>query len=796
MLSLAKLSVGGEDYYLEVVASGLEEYYTGAAEAPGVWIGSACADLGLAGTVAPDDLRAVLNAITPGGGTPLFGTIALHPRRVCGIDLCFSAPKSVSVLWGLGCEETSTAVRHAHDEAVRDAIGYLEAHAAYARRGSGGSETVPTSGLLAAAFRHRTSRAGDPQLHTHVVVANAVQAEDGRWSALYHALVFYHGRTAGFVYQASLRAGLARGLGVSFGPITLGAAEIAGVPTRLLNAFSNRRAEIEARLAELGGDSRRMREIAALETRPAKAELPQALEAGRPDLLREAWSAQARAHHFEPDRLGALTGSGREPVVTERDRDELGRDLLGASGLTMNESVFERRDVVRAVAERLPDGGRLELVEELVDEVLADPTVVSFERKGKGGEPLSSTKDLLAIEWRLVERALAAKGGFAGVAPASVVDEVIAERSLSGEQQAMVRRVTSSGDGVEIVVGKAGAGKTYALDAARAAWQRAGLTVQGAALSARAAAELESGAGIDSITLARLTDSLMCGETSLTSGDVVVVDEAGMVGSRTLGILIAEADRARAKLVLVGDHRQLPEIEAGGAFRVLAESLGASRLEENRRQTAAWEHQALDQLRAGRAGEALVAYVEHDRVHLHDSTGAARAALVAGWLEARSSGADAQMYAFRRSDVEDLNLLARDALARQGALGDELAEGAGRLFATGDEVLFLRNDRRMGVTNGLRGKLTGANEDGLVVLTTKGERVVPLDYVEDGHLAHGYATTVHKSQGATVERAFVLGTEAIYREAGYVAMSRAKEGSDLYVNSRELHQMGAKAQVA
>jgi conjugative relaxase-like TrwC/TraI family protein len=254
VLSNSKLVAGAENYYLEQVAGGMEEYYAGSGEAPGFWIGSACHDLGLEGEVRPEELRLVLRARDPFAESELTTNHVPPERRVAGWDLTMSAPKSVSLLYGLGSDEVSEAVRHAHDDAVVDAIGYLETHAAYARRGHDGVDRLETTGFVAAGFRHRTSRAGDPQLHTHVLVANLVHASDGRWSSLYPTPMYHQGRTAGFVYQAALRAGLVERLGVSFGEVTKGAAEIVGMPLTLMKEFSTRRAEIEARLAELRGN--------------------------------------------------------------------------------------------------------------------------------------------------------------------------------------------------------------------------------------------------------------------------------------------------------------------------------------------------------------------------------------------------------------------------------------------------------------------------------------------------------------------------------------------------------------
>jgi Ti-type conjugative transfer relaxase TraA len=781
MLSIGKLGHGSEEYYLDQVATP-EDYYLGAGEAPGRWLGSGAATLGLSGEVSREDLSAVLGARSPIDGSSLTGRVVSPSRHVPGFDLTFSAPKSLSLLYGLASPEVSEAVRVSHDEAVADSLAYLEAHAAFTRRGTDGVQRIATSGLVAAAFRQRTSRNGDPQLHTHVLVANVVRGTDGRWSSLHASLVYHQSRTAGFVYQAALRAGLVWRLGVRFQPPVNGMSEIAGIPPELLKTFSTRRAEVKADLAEFGASTAKAAEIAALKTRKPK----QHLGSGDVPLplvgLQDRWRGEARSKGFDPDVLESALGRPRRPMVSADHLASLAEQMLGAEGLTHHASSFERRDVVRSLAEGLADGARLPGLEAGADAVIADARIVHLGTEGRAGEEKVTTAEMLAVEAGLLAEAEGARTVGAGLVDPSVVDVVLGERpTIAAEQADMVRRLTTSGAGVEVVIGKAGAGKTYALDAARAAWQQGGLAVQGAALAARAAAELESGAGIASTTLARLFIALERGDIVLGRRDVLVVDEAGMVGSRALGRLIDASVAAGCKLVLVGDPHQLPEIQAGGALRMLAERLGASELTENRRQEADWERAALDELRHGEVGAGIVAYGENGKLHLHDSARSARVAMVTEWADCRSQGVDARMYALRRSDVEDLNALARVELRRRGELGPDLCVAGDRSYAADDEVLFCRNDRDLDVLNGTRGKVLDSDGSSLRVETDRGIREVPSEYLEAGHLDHGFASTVHKSQGATVGRAFVLGGDAMYREAGYVAMSRAKSGTDMFV---------------
>jgi ATP-dependent exoDNAse (exonuclease V) alpha subunit len=270
----------------------------------------------------------------------------------------------------------------------------------------------------------------------------------------------------------------------------------------------------------------------------------------------------------------------------------------------------------------------------------------------------------------------------------------------------------------------------------------------------------------------------------LPTAGVVLVDEAAMVGTRALSKLWAAAERSGAKLVLVGDHRQVPEIEAGGAFGALAKALEAPELTENRRQGEAWERAALAELRSGTPARAVEAYASHGRVVLAETAVEARRAMVGQWWAARAGGADAVMFAVTRSDVEALNRLARGLARDGGHLGVAELVSGGRAFSVGDDVLTLRPDSRLGVLNGTLATVTALDlgAGSLTVATKKGGSVVlPPAYLEAGHLGWGYAMTLHKGQGATVDRAFLLGGDGLYREAGYTGLSRGRASNDVYL---------------
>jgi conjugative relaxase-like TrwC/TraI family protein len=800
MLSLGKLAPGQQQYYLDTVAKGAEEYYTGAKETPGQWVGRSTERLGLTGEVDPDALGDVLSGRDPRVGVPL--TRAQGAPSVPGFDATFCAPKSVSLLYSLGDPETSNEVRNAHDAAVSRGLHFLESVAARARRGKAGAERIEADGFVAAAFRHRTSRAGDPHLHTHVVIANVVHApSDDRWSALDARPLYAWAKTVGYLYESQLRTELTRRLGLEWGTVRNGIADLAGIPPGALRAFSQRRQEIEAHLAKVGEDGARAAQVAAYATRTPK-DVGVTLEASPTE-----WIERARAHGLDRQELGALlrrVAPAEIPDPSSELATALFEHLASPTGLTAHHASFGRREVLQALAEALPPGSDVTSIVELADAFLGSRHVVPL-REASGlrtadvirrrdgvvvanhvDEARWTTREILDVEDRLVRSATRRRHDRTGVAdPAATKEAISARPELTQEQIRLVQRLARSGAGVEVVEGAAGTGKTFALAAARQAWETSGYRLIGCSLAARAALQLQEGSGIRAVTLDRLLSELdRNGPAALGANNVVVVDEAAIVGTRKLAKLLDHADTAHAKVVLVGDHHQLPEIDAGGAFAGLASRLGSIKLHENRRQRADWERRALSRLRAGSTDRAIAAYQAHGRVHVEPDTDAARHRLVSDWMQARRSGGPHAMLAQQRRDVDELNRIAREHLRAEGHIHPEDTLIGGQAFAIGDEVLATRNDYDLDVLNGTRATITGINQQDETVRarTDDGrERTFPSEYLRAGNLTHAYATTFHKAQGTTVRQSFVLVRDTIDREYAYSGLSRGAEANSIYI---------------
>jgi hypothetical protein len=468
--------------------------------------------------------------------------------------------------------------------------------------------------------------------------------------------------------------------------------------------------------------------------------------------------------------------------------DQSVEHLLGPFGLTQQATTFDRRAVLRGWCEQLACGAAISTIEQLADRVVDDSRVVAL----KARDPYSrySTTALIALERRLVDQA---------VSPGDVAFAVVEERDLraaldarpelSPEQVVAVAAMTTSGNGVDVIVAAAGTGKTFCLDAAHDAWRRAGYRVIGATLAATAARQLQAQTAIASDTIALRNIQLAEGDLELDTRTVVVIDEATMASTRGLAPLVDAAHRAGSKVVLVGDPHQLDAIDAGGLLHGLARRLTPVTLLENRRQSYEWERQALQELRTGNVERALSAYENHDRVTVAKTAIDVRNQMAADWFAATLAGDRVVMIAAWRFDVGDLNQRARRHLSDTGALaGPSLSTGDVTLQA-GDRVLCLRNARRLGVQNGTVATITriDVHTRSLDLRVDDGTALhLPSRYIDAGHVTYGYARTIHKSQGMTVDRCLVLASDTLDHQAGYTALSRGRTDNRIYLVEREL----------
>lgn len=518
-------------------------------------------------------------------------------------------------------------------------------------------------------------------------------------------------------------------------------------------------------------------------------------------------SLEAQGINLEPqNKIGpaaarmAAQGLSLERVDEHREIARANGEKLLASpslaldAITHHQATFTTRHLAMFV-HRHSDGK--EQFDDVMAAVKAAPELVRLGTDGRGQERFTS-RSMLETEQRLERATVGLQAHRRHLVRDRDRERALARAAakgmhLSDEQQGALEHVTKP-TGLGVVIGYAGTGKSAMLGVAREVWEEAGHRVQGAALSGIAAENLEAGSGIASRTLASLEHQWAQGRDLLAENHVLVIDEAGMIGTRQMERAIAEAEKRGAKVVLVGDPEQLQAIEAGGAFRSIAERHGAWEITNIRRQREEWQQRATRSLATERAGEAIEVYADRGSIHAAHTRDEARADLIDRWDCDREGAPDASriILTHTNEEVQALNALARERLESRGELREPVAVGTERgerQLAAGDRIIFLRNERSLGVKNGSLGQVESVSTARLAVLLDDG-RSVAFDVKDYGHIDHGYAATIHKAQGMTVDRVHLLATPGLDRHSAYVALSRHRDQVDLHYGRDDFTDQG------
>ncbi|MCU0269129.1 MAG: AAA family ATPase [Acidimicrobiales bacterium] len=771
-------------------------YYTAQGETPLVWGGGGSTRLRTQGHVTPEQYDAVFG---PGGARdPATGARLVSTKRP-GLELVVAAHKSVAELGVIGRVDDMHLIL---DAETAGTINYLD-HVTRdlgGRRGRAATRT-PTKGMLYAITRHATSRAGDPNPHDHILIANVVEMLDERggfkaadtalWREHLHAATAY-GRVC------SARMAIELGYGVVADPGRsgrLGHWAIAGVPDEAMAIHSKRSQQIDSVVGGPDGGSYRQRAIAARSTRTAKRHQP--VE----DLV-DRWCDELSAHGIHPSTLEAgITARRGSRITTDIDDlalDRLAGQLLERDGRLAAEKVFTRRDVIVAAAPHL-FGLEPAVLDRLVDKVLGHANAIELESAARTGEAVFAPRCVIDTEREIAARALDRhRLGTAPALTAAAVDLAL-ERTefeighrLTESQRRTIVGVCSSSRSLDVVIGIAGAGKTTALRAVGHAFQADGHRIIAAATSGQAARTVGHDAGIESYTVASLLARLERGIITLDQRCVVVLDEAGMTDDHDIAALLAWTTTSGAKVVLVGDDRQLSAVGPGGGLRALAERVGGNvwELNDNIRQPDISEREALAELRSGDVEMAVNWFARNDRVVTAADRHELYGAVIDGWLADTDRGLDTVMLAWKRTTVDGLNQLARTAAAeRRWLTGPEVTAPGGTRYRAGDRVVALAPV----------GQHVPTSETGTVRQIEPDTGAVIVDF-DNGHayriarhdtgadrFAHAYAITVHRAQGATVDTAHTL-EDGGGRELAYVGLSRARRHSTLYIEADDLDQ--------
>lgn len=888
MSSVARMDAAGP-------ASNLTAYYAAAGTPPGAFLGAGLAGLDegrgvVAGApVSEEALWRMLGMLQdPVTGQPLgrpprgpgmvfvdhLGRVRRAPQSVAGFDLTFSVPKSVSVAWALADEPTRARIHAAHRRALEQVIAYGEAQVFATRTGHAGAVAEDVRGVVATAFDHWDSRAGDPQLHTHVVVLNRAQSVvDGAWRTLDSKALFAASVGLSELYNGLLADELTRDLGWAWAPEARRRSpvpkwEIDGVAAELRDAFSQRSTAIEAAKDQLvnefmgahgrapsGPEVIKLRQQATLATRPDKDVQPlNDLIAGWRDRAepfldagsQEEWVAALTGRHtqrllvvadLEEGMLRDLAGVVVETVADKRATftranllAETSRQLAGVRFVTPTDRVI----VTEHVASLATDAAvRLTPPEpDLLPEHLRRPDGTS--RLRARNSEVYATAEILEAESRLLDAGRAVDGPAVGSAVAERLGQLVApakDHVLSAEQATAVAAIVTSGRTLDVLVGPAGSGKSTAMATVRAAWEAhyGRGSVVGLAPSAAAAEVLAHAVGVPTENTAkwiaenqrtperakvveeyaaRLAPAYPSVATrqlqlraqaayeeyrrwSLQQGQLVIIDEASMAATKDLDHITTCARRVGAKVLLVGDWAQLSPVQAGGAFKLLADDRGneAPTLHEVHRFTHDWERDASLQLRLGNADVAH-SYVAHGRVE-SGARDDMLDLLFDAWLTDTQAGRTSLMLAGDNETVTALNQRARALCVRAGrasADGVDLADGT--TAGVGDTIVTRLNQRALAtgrgwVKNGDDWIVTQIRDDGSIEVGRPGSgatAVLPADYVSE-HVELGYASTAYRAQGRTVDTAHAYVSAATLREPLYVMATRGREANRLYVDT-------------
>ncbi len=785
----------GAEYLLRSVADGVEDYFMGAGEAPGVWHGRWADELGLTGVVEPEHLRALVEGRHPVTGVDL---LAGHrDRKVKAIDLTLSAPKSVSLLWAFGGDEVASEVSIAMVEAATTALDFMERHAAVARQQQHGvRRRVETHGLAVAMFTHRTSRDGDPQLHVHNLVPNLVQRADGTFVAVDANPIHEWLKASGTIFQSELQRHLTDRLGVEWGPERNGCRELIGFTPEQRRAFSKRTTAIETVL-EAGDEAVTPKERMRADDRASLVTRQKKDPTLTPDLLRSRWEDEAATAGIPAQATLVRTVCHQ---TTPAERPEVAAVFAAlvdpVGGLCATRARFGHAQVVERVA--AVSAGRLTVaeIEDLASEFLRTELVVRLVPSTAPGQ--RKPPEWSTLEHRQLEdHVLGALDGLGhrsdpGLHP-DHVDATLARGpvDLGDDQRDAVRLLCGPGAGLRVVLAPAGHGKTALTATAAEAMSAAGRPVVALASSNKAVAELR-GAGLNASTIARFR----LDGVPLAAGSVVVIDEVSQVSTRDAHTVLGAVSATPGAVVwCLGDDDQGRPVQPGGLaaeLRRLAdhEQVATAELTVNRRQQDPAEQQALAVYRAGEIAESQTIRSTQGWEHDHDTPAATRDALAAAAVaDADQHGVDqVAVLAVSHADCEDLADRIRTIRHARGELAGPVLTGPGwgpnpRRYAAGDRVLFhtslLVDGRRF--TNGSSGTIAAIHNSGAVARMDDGAvLVIPVGFVcgarIDGtpNMSHGWARTIDGAQGGTWEQVHVLATPNLDRLTAYVAQSRGR----------------------
>lgn len=788
MISITRLGKAQEakiKYYTELASI---KYYNSEFEPQGIWHGQVANQFSLKDKPVEHDLLMQFASGFNKQNKALVGNAG--EEHQIGFDLTFSAPKSVSVLFGLADKQVREQVQQCHLNAVKMALSYIEDNLIEVRAGTneyGDRLKIKTNNALFAIFEHGSSRSLDPQLHSHCILLNFSKLKPQEWRCLETKNLFKYQKAIGAMYRNELAHQLKSELNLDIEPDEE-FFKLPLVPDDVCQKFSKRTEQINEELARLGfSSSTKLKELVALFTRSKKVHKPRST-------LYTLWREQEKDLAFDIESINKAN-SNSKPKSIDYYFEEILDDLV------YHHSVFEYKDVIEVVNKHAQWLGKGAKAANDYAERLIETDVLKELYHPKIGRCFTTSKQFElekkfykeAVEYSKLKaqpKSSSEKNQFLDSDGNNLIESEIKLLGLNPEQALALKGICNSGD-LSLLNGKPGTGKSFLMKALNNIYQKNEFKVVGCSTAGKAAQELEESSDIKSQTIDSLLYELEFERTEFNEKTLVVLDEAGMVGVRKLALLFKYIKAANAKVLLVGDYSQLPPIEAGNAFYRLLNEVKPFELNKIQRQKSEIDRANINKIDNGHIKEVFEDLDKRGLFNFNQDHIEAKFSMVNDWFETfKNKTTESLMLASKKADVQHLNVLAREKLKQ-----NNIIKGIPVLFTNhndeklklgiGERIMFRSNSKKLQVKNGTTATITALKKTrvGKATVSVRLDSGKEFEFNESDYDAveYGYASTVHKSQGMTVNHAYVyLNQQFLNKELHYVQMSRSRLATKVY----------------
>ena len=787
MLKVMKIkSADGVEKYL---TQGKEHYYSEGLEEKGVWLDGE--SFGYSGDVQHGDLKNILEGRNREG--VLQGQV--HEKRQVGWDCTFSAPKSVSIAWAFSEGAERNKIEEAHDKAVVSALNYLKTYTLdnAVRRGKGGLIREAVKEIPIAVYKHFTSRENDMQIHSHAILPNLALRNDGTFGGIQPDQVFKRMQEIGAIYQAELGQNL-KSIGYSI-ENAKNSIRISNVTEKMEEIFSKRSKIIGDLIESENAISAKHKDAIKIISRKNKTHTT-------PELVKDIWLKELNNNGYKLENIQSLNKQGVDlrNQLSDKENIQLKEQIIKkvVDHMSSTRSTFNEFELRKEIATKSrADFGCDEIVE-LIEKAKNSSEIIEI------GERHYTTREILEVENDLREHISLMNGFENHTCTIESINNALMIKEdgkvLSDEQINMVRHVVKS-ESIKVVEGLPGTGKSFALSRACDVFIENGYNVRGLAPTGKAAENLED-LNIKSSTVDKFLYDLKNEKDCFSCMDVIIVDEAAMLGSKKTYELIKHASECGAKIILCGDSHQLQPMDAGGAFRMVKNTVGYAELKDIRRQNQEWYRETIHDIRNGKVEKALLSYLEHDMIKISDNQDNMIKNITEKYISERREDLSKSQLVLcgTNNQVQKLNDSIRSVLKDEGVIEKDKSchiqvknrsnEKTEKEFCVKDRIYFLQNSTKINVKNGSLGVIEkiSKNKNNEVIFDVKldNNKKIKVNTKEYQKIDHGYACTVHKSQGSTVDKVHVA-IDRMDNEMSGVALSRHRETATIYTN-KENHE--------